>query len=242
MLSPYQQNKLQEIREAKDPSLRLARLMTEFAADRELLKAFNNLEKYHGRTPVKGQDYFTSEEIDTIVKTVQALVKDGKPGEMGPEGKIGEQGPEGKMGRQGIQGLPGTAGKEGRRGLQGLPGVAPTAKEVALELKKIPFNYEDIKNAPDLTDLPKLIAFLKAGGFRGGGSSTTGATSGFQRPISGIVDGVNQTFGFATAPNVLVADEGRQMQKVSTDGTVNWTGTTTVILSVSPNFDLFSPA
>lgn len=73
---------------------------------------------------------------------------------------------------------------------------------------------------------------------RGGGSSSSG--SGYQAPTSGVVDGVNKTFVWATAPNVIVVDQGRGMQKTSSDTTANWTGGTTTILAVAPTFDIFS--
>lgn len=56
---------------------------------------------------------------------------------------------------------------------------------------------------------------------------------------TGTVNGTNTAFTFPTAPNVIVVDQGRVMQKVSSDGSVNWTGTTSVTLSVAPNFDIF---
>lgn len=59
-------------------------------------------------------------------------------------------------------------------------------------------------------------------------------------PISGAVNGTNQTFVFAVAPTAIVVDQGRTMQKVSSDGTVNWTGTTTVVLAVAPVSDIFA--
>lgn len=56
---------------------------------------------------------------------------------------------------------------------------------------------------------------------------------------TGTVNGVNATFTFAAAPSVIVVDQGRSMQKVSSDGTINWTGTTSVVLTIAPNFDIF---
>lgn len=67
-----------------------------------------------------------------------------------------------------------------------------------------------------------------------GGSSST-----FQIPLSGIVDGVNTTFTWATAPNVIVRD-GAPMKKTQTNGESNWTGTTTTGLTQAPNKDLFA--
>lgn len=64
------------------------------------------------------------------------------------------------------------------------------------------------------------------------------ASSGAAAPTSGAVNGVNQTFVFTNAPSILFVD-GVAKQKVSSDSTVNWTGTTTVVLSIAPNFDIF---
>lgn len=69
-----------------------------------------------------------------------------------------------------------------------------------------------------------------------------GSSSGFQQPTSGDVDGSNATYTWTTAPSVISVDQGRVMQKVSSDGTVNWTGTTTTILAVAPNSDIFAIA
>lgn len=74
-----------------------------------------------------------------------------------------------------------------------------------------------------------------------GSSSNTGGT-GYQVPTSGVVDGVNQTFTWATTPHVIVVDQGRAMQKTSSDTTVNWTGTTTTILAVAPTADIYATA
>lgn len=73
-------------------------------------------------------------------------------------------------------------------------------------------------------------------------SSTGGGGNGYQAPTSGTVDGVNQTFVWASAPNVIVVDQGRPMQKTSSDGTANWTGTTTTVLTIAPTFDIFATA
>lgn len=69
-----------------------------------------------------------------------------------------------------------------------------------------------------------------------------GGSSGFQQKTSGTIDGSNLVFAFASAPSAISVDQGRIMQKVSTDGTVNWTGTTTITLSVAPTFDIFGVA
>ncbi len=71
----------------------------------------------------------------------------------------------------------------------------------------------------------------------GGGSS---GGSGYQAPLSGGLTGTNT---WTTAPNVLVID-GVPRQKVQTDGTIMWTGSTTTVLTNAPlpTFDIFSSA
>lgn len=71
---------------------------------------------------------------------------------------------------------------------------------------------------------------------------STGGTgsSGFQQPVAGTPDGSIKVFVWLNAPNSITVDQGRTMQKVSSDGTVNWTGTTTTTLTLAPNFDIFS--
>lgn len=70
--------------------------------------------------------------------------------------------------------------------------------------------------------------------------SGTGGGGGFTKlTATGTVNGSNTAFTFTSAPSVIVVDQGRTMQQVSSDGTVNWTGTTSVTLSIAPNFDIF---
>ena len=69
-------------------------------------------------------------------------------------------------------------------------------------------------------------------------TSTGGSGSGYQVPLTGGLTGTNT---WTTAPNVIVVD-GVPKQQTSTDGTVNWTGTTTTVLTVIPTFDIYSIA
>lgn len=71
-------------------------------------------------------------------------------------------------------------------------------------------------------------------------SGSGGGGSGFQAPTSGVIDGVNKVFVWATAPNSITVDGGRSMQKVSSDSTTNWSGMTITTLAIAPNFDIFS--
>lgn len=110
--------------------------------------------------------------------------------------------------------------------------------------------------ARDENDVPSLLAVSKDDGVTpvvlwadpgthallvddiGGG----GGGSGYQQPTSGVVNGINAIFTWTTSPNIIVVDETRSMQRVSSDGTVNWTGTTTTVLSIAPNFDIYASA
>ncbi len=68
-------------------------------------------------------------------------------------------------------------------------------------------------------------------------SIPTTSSSGFQQPLTGALN--QGTFTWTTAPNVIVVDEVPR-QKVQSDGTVNWTGTTTTVLTQWPSSDIFS--
>lgn len=68
-----------------------------------------------------------------------------------------------------------------------------------------------------------------------------GGGGGFQQP-TGTVNGTNKVFVWSTEPNVIIVDQGRAMQKVSSDGTVNWTGTTTTTLTEAPQYDIYATA
>lgn len=70
---------------------------------------------------------------------------------------------------------------------------------------------------------------------------STSAGAGYQQPTAGSVNGTNQVFSFAVAPNALVVD-GVSIQKTAVDTTVNWTGTTNITLAVAPNFDIYGVA
>lgn len=71
---------------------------------------------------------------------------------------------------------------------------------------------------------------------------SNGSISGNVVTPTGAVNGINATFVFTVAPVLISVDNGRLMQKVSSDGTVNWTGTTTVTLAIAPNSDIFGLA
>jgi len=68
----------------------------------------------------------------------------------------------------------------------------------------------------------------------------SGSGSAPQTP-TGAINGVNKVFVFTTAPTMVAVDQGKFMQRVSADTTVNWTlSGTTITLAVAPTFDIFS--
>lgn len=121
-----------------------------------------------GYTPLKGVDYFTTDEIDSIIETIQSKVKDGKDG----ESIIGLPG---KDGYSPVVGIDYWTKKDQEKILKDIlvkipkskDGVSPDINEVVTqavaELKKQPVEFKDIKGTE------KLIEFLKRGGFHGGG-------------------------------------------------------------------------
>lgn len=113
-------------------------------------------------------------------------------------------------------------------------------KEIVKMMHKLPENER-----LDVSGIRNFQSFVFKGTkygveemMHGGGAGSS--SSGFQQPILGVVDGVNTIFTWTTAPSVLVVDNGRAIQKTSSDGTQNWTGTTTTTLLIAPTFDLYA--
>jgi hypothetical protein len=190
---------------------------------------------------VKGEKGDKGDKGDTGIQGIAG--KDGKDG-IGKEGKNGR---DGRDGRDGIDGLNGNDGKDGKDGV---------INEDELSKRLTPFRKEfhtalgqAIQGMPRGSNWGGFIETpIKAGsnitivtdgsGARVISSSGGSSSSGFQQPLTGGLTGTNT---WATAPNVIVVDTVSK-QKVQTDSTVNWTGTTTTVLSVKPTFDIFSSA
>ena len=193
----------------------------------QLLKALRgDLKGDPGYTPVKGKDYFTAQEIQEIISFIQSNVKDGYTPIKGVDYNDGYTP---------IKGKDYTDGKKGDAGDTPLLGVdywtkedkkkieeyvlamiekkTPTTAQIISKLPKAPkVKYSDIEGAPDVSDLPKLIEFLKRGGFRGGGGSGGGTTS----PLT--TKGDLYTFDTANA-RLPVGSDGRVLSADSTQGT-----------------------
>lgn len=181
--------------------------------------------------------------------------KKGETGPMGPMGPVGRPGLPGKDGRDGLNGKDGQNGRDGRDGLNGQSYDPAEFNALADKINKIPkeeFLQEFVKEEVghslarniDIMGMPnfrKLAMGLQAqiDDVRALRSTSSGSLS-VLTPTSGTVNGINTSFSYATAPTLMIVDGGRTMQKTSSDGTVNWTGTTSVSLSVAPNFDLIA--
>ena len=216
------------------------------------------------------QEELLSQTIDDIVE--QAVVKasthikgqKGDKGDKGERGERGERGPKGDRGERGAPGFQGPQGKKGDKGDKGQDGKDGKSVELKQVLdvfrphidrgggnmnrniwvngnQSVLSRYTDINLKPGSN---VTIAYSTNDSTRTTDitfSSSGGGGSGYQT-ATGTVDGSNTVFSFSTAPNVIVVDQSRIMQQTSSDGTVNWTGTTTVTLAIAPNFDIYGVA
>jgi len=92
-----------------------------------------------------------------------------------------------------------------------------------------------------LKNLQRAIREKGGGRQIAGSGATTGGLTKLE--ATGTVDGLtnptpNRVFTFTTAPVIIYIDSV-PYQKVQSDGTVIWTGTTTVTLIKAPNYDVF---
>lgn len=95
---------LQNVKVAKDPTLRVQKLfaelsMTDAIANMDLAKGEKGDDGY---TPVVGKDYFTPEQANAWIEFIQSRVHDGKDGKDGATGAQGPRGVAGKDGKDGI--------------------------------------------------------------------------------------------------------------------------------------------
>ena len=226
-VSPLQQDKLRRLAEAKDPSLRAMRFMAETMGKIDVVKGKQGEKGDIGHTPIKGYDYFTDEEINSIISYIQSNVKNGVNGKNGINGINGYSPVRGKdywtkedisKIRKDIEKLIPKIQKESPVDIQ----------EIIKELKKQPIEAKNIEGLPDVKELSHLVKFLKAGGFRGGGDTVVAGTNvtittnaNGQKVItssggggggtsisnaSGTVDGANTTFTVSSTPNYILCD------------------------------------
>jgi hypothetical protein len=70
---------------------------------------------------------------------------------------------------------------------------------------------------------------------------TSSGSGGGILAATGTVDGSNLVFTFISAPSIIIVD-GVPKQKTQSDTTANWTGTTSVTLTVAPVSDIYGIA
>lgn len=182
----------------------------------------------------------------------------------GKDGKNGESGINGKDGRDGKDGSPDTPKEiiekinksRGEKikaskveGFEEIDGLARSANRNVQNILSLGGNRQTIIQSGGQTISTGATTINFIGATVAVSPTNDGSTvnvtvsgssgSGFQQPTSGAINGSNQTFIFALPPNAISVDQGRVMQKVSSDGTINWTGTTTVVLTIAPTFDVF---
>lgn len=232
----------------------------------QLLK--NQAEEKMAVKLIKGERGDKGEKGDS--PTSQELISLIKP--LIPEPIKGEKGDEGKRGRDGLTPIKGIHYKDGEPGRDGSTPLIDYI--AVAEAVHDPLKRSILKEIPKMEDIRKYLTDkaskgrLKSGDFdmndlrwHGGGLSTVahdnsltgtgttsnplsvvgGISSGYQIPTSGSLN--QGTFVWAVSPNVIVVD-GVPRQRVQTDGTVNWTGTTTTVFASAPvpTFDIYATA
>lgn len=69
--------------------------------------------------------------------------------------------------------------------------------------------------------------------------SVSGGGGGFTELIAtGSVNGINTSFTFTQAPTYIISGHA-VYRKTNSDGTTNWTGTTSVVMTQPPSEDIF---
>lgn len=151
-----------------------------------------------GDSPVKYVDYFTPAEIQQIIDAVRSQIRDGEDGRDGVDGKDGKNGRDGadgitpKKGRDYFTTAEVTAIAQAAAKLVKLP-LIPTAEEIHTKvIESHKGTYATIES------LEELIAFLKKGGFRGGGSSGASIVPTiYNDTVTGTINSVNTVFTVA---------------------------------------------
>lgn len=158
-----------------------------------------------GYTPVRGEDYYTEEDINSVVEYIQSRVKDGEKGEKG------ERGEKGKDGQTPFKGIDYWTKEDQAKIVEEtlkkivIPrpkdGVSPDIKDVVAaatkELAKVPFDIKKILNSPELRIL-----------LRGGGGSGGGAGSSVTLKTNDTNNGSQSILNLKQGANVTITDDG----------------------------------
>ncbi len=241
-------------------------LMSQLIGKLETVKGEKGETGDDGYTPIKGKDYLTDGELDSIISYILKEAtpikgKDYDDGETGPTGFTGPRGSDGLNGRDGSPDSPEQIidkinTLENVLNISVIKGVV-SKKDLEDRSKTIEAGMQKIEGRVKLLDLrwhgSGISSVTHDSTLTGSGTPssplsvvTSAASTGFQRPLTGAIDGVNKVFTWLTAPNALISDGGG-IQKNNNgtspvDTTANWTGTTTTTLLVAPTSSLFAVA
>jgi hypothetical protein len=193
-------DKLAQLRSVTDPQFAIAHALG------QTLKSVQTLKGEKGDSPVKYVDYWTPDELNQIIAYLESRIRVPQDGAPGADGQ-GIKGDRGEAGATPVRGVHYWTGEDQRQIITSVraqikDGVSPKVEDVTAlvlkEMSKRTISYKDIMDAPDLTDLPQLIEFLKRGGFRGGGSTSTSGTSTYYNDtVNGVINGTNKIFTVA---------------------------------------------
>jgi hypothetical protein len=174
-----------------------------------------------GKTPIKGQDYFTNQEIEQIINYIQSNVKPAKDGEKGLDGKNGQTPTRGvdywtredqaKIIEQAIKQLP-----------KAKDGISPDAKKIASDVVK----QISIPDTKGFITQEQLIDFLRRGGFRGGGGGSGGQ-------VNTVVAGTGISVNSTDPINPVVTNSAPDQTVAITAGT-----NITSVTGTYPNFTI----
>lgn len=171
-------------------------------------------------------------KLDGAIEKKLRSLKNGIDGRDGIDGKDGKDGVDGL---NGLDGMPGRDGKDGKDGTSGQAKAGWGAHPLQIRdgttvIDKVArvINFGTNLTATRSTD---GIVTVNASG--GGGFTELTAT--------GTVNGVNVTFTFTQTPTYICADHA-WYKSTNSSGTINWSGTTTVTMTIPPTEDIFGVA
>lgn len=193
-----------------------------------LAETTQKMEGKPGYTPIKGKDYFDGKDY---ILTPQDLEKISKKVKVPIVEKVIER-------VEVIKEQPIVTNQIVKEVVKE---VVETGEQIVEKINSLPLSEDFQIDAVHIKNLPRPRTGPLFGGMRylaGTGITINGNVisstapsggAGYQEP-TGAVDGINKTYTFVTAPNVIVVDF-KQLQRVQADGDINWTGTTTITLS-----------
>lgn len=178
-----------------------------------------------GDTPTIDYKYIISNALQLIPRP-----KDGEPGQDGRDGK-----------NPNVNDVIEIIKKDKKLGVEHIDGLKLLIENLNRQISNVGTGWK-MRGGGDVVRAGSNVTItVNSDGTKTIGASGTGG-SGYQAPTSGVVDGSNAVFVWATAPNAIVVD-GVIKRKLQSDGiTTNWSGTTTTTLTVAPNFDVYGIA